>query len=100
MRTNIGRRTAVVAAAALLWIAAVAAQDATKIKGIIVGRAGATMIVKGDTGNVTVTLSDSTKVVAVKGRLGVRKDTLGLTALIPGLPVEVETGGATDGGLA
>jgi len=63
-----------------------------KIKGLIVGRDGPNMIIKNEdgSGNVTVALDDFTKVQAVKGKLGLRKDEMGFTALIPGLPVEVE----------
>lgn len=67
------------------------AQDATKVKGVIVGRDGAAMNVKGDSASWTILLNDDTKVEAKKGMLGVRKDTLDVTDLIPGLPVEVET---------
>jgi OOP family OmpA-OmpF porin len=66
------------------------AQETIKIKGLIVGRNGATMVIRGDTGNVNVTLSENTKVEALKGKFGLRKDALGATALIPGLRVEVD----------
>ena len=65
-------------------------QGQTTIKGLIVGRAGANVIIHGDTGNVTVTLTDNTQVEAVKGKFGVRKTTEGVTALVPGLPIEVQ----------
>ncbi len=63
-----------------------------KIKGLIVGRDGPNMIVRNQAGggDVTVTLDDSTKIHAVKKGLGLRKSEMGFTALIPGLPVEVE----------
>jgi OOP family OmpA-OmpF porin len=67
------------------------AQEAAKIKGVIVGRDGAAMSIKGEAASWTVVLNDDTKVEAKKGMLGVRKDTLDVTDLIPGLPVEVET---------
>jgi OOP family OmpA-OmpF porin len=83
-----------------VWILSVfgpaAGQSTTKIKGVIVGRDGANVIVKADTGNVTVVLNNNTKVEAVKGRFGVRKSDQAVTALIPGLPIEVQaesTGG-------
>src|SRR5271167_1106149 len=61
------------------------------IKGMITGRNGENMIVKTQDGNtVTVTLTDNTKIEAVKGKFGIRRSDLGMTALIPGLPVEVE----------
>jgi len=47
--------------------------------------------IKGQDGNtVTVTLTDNTKIEAVKGKFGFRRQDLGMTALIPGLPVEVQ----------
>ena len=67
------------------------AQDAaTKVKGLIVGRDGPNMIVKTEMAQVTFALSDDTKVEAIKGVFGLRHDTLALTDLVPGLPVEVE----------
>jgi OmpA-OmpF porin, OOP family len=65
-----------------------------QVKGVIVGRDGANIIVKGSAGNVTVTLNDSTKVEAVKGRFGMRKSEQAVTALIPGLPIEVQATGS------
>jgi outer membrane protein OmpA-like peptidoglycan-associated protein len=67
-----------------------AADDTTKVKGLIVGRDGANMNVKGEIASWTIELNGDTKVKAIKGTLGLRKDTLGVTDLIPGLPVEVE----------
>ena len=68
-----------------------AAQETTKVKGLIVARDGATMYVKGDLASWSLVLGDDTKVEAIKGSLGLRKEKLGVTDLIPGLPVEVET---------
>ncbi len=67
------------------------AQDKAKVKGLIVARDGAAMNVKGEAASWTIVLNDQTKVEAKKGMLGVRKDTLSMADLIPGLPVEVET---------
>jgi outer membrane protein OmpA-like peptidoglycan-associated protein len=67
------------------------AQDDTKVKGVIVARDGAAMNVKGEAASWIIALNDDTKVEAKKGMIGVRKDTLSVTDLIPGLPVEVET---------
>ena len=74
----------------LCMITTAAAQDKVTVKGLIVARDGANMVVKNDTGNTTVTLDDDTKVQAVKGKFGLRSDTLALTDLIPGLLVEVK----------
>jgi outer membrane protein OmpA-like peptidoglycan-associated protein len=70
------------------------AQDEQTIKGLIAGRDGANMIVKGPSGNVTIALNDATQVEAVKGAFGFKKETMGLTALVPGLPVEVKFTGS------
>ena len=82
------------AAVLLLAIAGTAFGQKTTIKGLIVGRDGANVIIKSQEGNnVTVTLDDSTKVQAVKGKFGLRRSDLGFTALIPGLPVDVQAEG-------
>ena len=90
--TKIARITLVVAlslAALLLFCGSAVAQ--TQIQGVIDGRSGATMTVKNQDGtNVVVLLSDSTQVEEVEGGLKMRKKTMGMTALIPGLPVEVK----------
>lgn len=71
----------------------VMAQATTQIKGVIVGRDGANIIVRSGTGNVTITLNNNTKVDAVKGRFGLRKSDQAITALVPGLPIEVHAQG-------
>ncbi len=76
-------------AALLLLCGAAVAQ--TQIQGVIDGRSGATMTVKTqDAGNVVVLLSDSTQVEEVEGGLHMRKKEMGMTALVPGLPVQVK----------
>jgi OOP family OmpA-OmpF porin len=63
----------------------------TQIQGVIDGRSGATMTVKAQDGtNVVVLLTNTTQVEEVEGGLKMRKKEMGLTALIPGLPVEVK----------
>ena len=69
----------------------VAAAQSNEIQGVIDARSGATMTVKTqDAGNVVVLLSDSTQVDEVEGGLHMRKKQMGLTALVPGLPVQVK----------
>jgi OmpA-OmpF porin, OOP family len=87
---NAGIEVLSLTAFVLLCVVTLVAQENTKLKGLIVARDGANMIVKSDTGNTTVRLSDDTKVQAVKGKFGLRRKTLELTDLIPGLPVEVQ----------
>jgi OmpA-OmpF porin, OOP family len=82
----------VLAAAGFLFIfiALAAAQDAN-IQGLIVGRSGATMTVKTqDSEDIIVALTTDTQVDEVEGLFKLRKKELGLTALIPGLPVQVK----------
>ncbi len=78
----------------ILTVVGTALGQKTEIKGLIVGRDGANVIIKSQQGNqVTVTLDDSTKVQAIKGKLGLRRSDMGFTALIPGLPIEVQAEG-------
>ena len=80
-----------IAAVAILGVGTVsAAQETSKVKGLIVARDGPNMIVKGDMASWTIALNDNTKVQAIKGAFGLRKETLGFADLVPGLPVEVE----------
>ena len=79
------------AMASMLVVAATAFAQKTSVKGLIVGRDGANVIIKSQDGNqVIAALDDSTKVQAIKGKLGLRRSDLGFTALVPGLPVDVE----------
>ena len=81
-----------IAAFSIMSLVAISpAQDTTKVKGIIVARDGAAMNVKGEAASWMIMLNDDTKVQAKKGLIGLRKDDLAVTDLIPGLPVEVET---------
>jgi outer membrane protein OmpA-like peptidoglycan-associated protein len=78
-------------------LAGTALAQKTTIKGLITGRDGANVTIKTQDGNkVTVTLDDSTKVEAIKGKFGIRRSDMGLTALVPGLPVDVDAEGAPD----
>src|SRR5260370_26035414 len=75
--------------AVFVLISAVAA--AQNLQGVIDGRSGATMTVQTQSsGNVVVVLTPSTEVDEVQGLLKVRKKEMGLAALIPGLPVQVQ----------
>jgi len=82
-------------AALVLGVLGPAWGQTQKFKGLIVGRDGPKMMVKHEGADITttVTLDDSTKVQASKGKLGLRREDMGFTALIPGLPVEVEAEG-------
>src|SRR5271166_2667985 len=90
--TKIARITlvATLSLTALLLLCGTAVAQ-TQIQGVIDGRTGATMTVKTqDAGNVIVLLSDDTQVEEVEGGLHMRKKSMGMTALVPGLPVQVK----------
>src|SRR5215469_14242290 len=81
--------TLTLAAVALLSV--VANAQSAQLQGIIDGRKGSTMMVKSSDGStVPVLLSDSTTVQEVEGGLHMRKKQMGMTALVPGLPVQVQ----------
>ncbi len=75
--------------AALMLLGGVAA--AQSISGVINGRNGATMTVQSPgVGNTVVVLTDNTQVEDVSGIFHARKKQMGLTALVPGLQVDVQ----------
>ncbi len=83
--------SATVALATLLLLGGMAVAQSTELQGVIDGRSGATMRVKSqDSGNVVVVLTDATDVQEVEGGLHMRKKQMGMTALVPGLPVQVK----------
>ena len=62
-----------------------------KVKGLIKGRSGPTMILQtSDTPKLIVLLTESTQVGQVQGLLKARSKEMSMAALIPGLAVEVE----------
>jgi len=74
---------------AFLLICGVAA--AQNVQGVISGRSGATMTLQTQpSGSVVVVLTPSTEVDEVEGVLKARKKEMGVTALIPGLQVQVQ----------
>jgi OOP family OmpA-OmpF porin len=76
---------------AVVALASLAAAQDTQIQGVITGRSGATMTVKTqDSEAITVALTTDTQVQEVEGAFKLRKKELGVTALIPGLPVQVK----------
>jgi OmpA-OmpF porin, OOP family len=73
-----------------VWMPVHAQGDKTKVKGLITGRTGDTLVLKTTDGtNVTVTLDDDTKVQQPKG-LGMRKKQMSAAVLIPGLKISVD----------
>jgi OmpA-OmpF porin, OOP family len=84
-----------VAYPALLWCLSVALSygasngEKTKVQGVIATRTGETLVLSTDSGNVTVVLTDDTKVQQPKG-LGLRHKQMSATVLIPGLRISVD----------
>ncbi len=75
--------------AALSLVCGVAA--AQNVQGVINGRSGATMTLQTQGGgNIVVLLTPYTQVDEVEGLFKARKKEMGVTALIPGLPVQVQ----------
>jgi OOP family OmpA-OmpF porin len=74
---------------AFLLFCGVAAAQSDQVKGVINGRSGATMTVQTqNTENITVLLSTDTQVIEPEGAF--RKKHFSMTALVPGLSVEVK----------
>jgi OmpA-OmpF porin, OOP family len=93
-RLTIG--TSLLAVCFLVAASAFSAAQNVKVKGMISGRTGDTLIVNNQDGSkTTVVLDDSTKVQQPKG-LGMRKKQVSAAVLIPGLKVSVDgTGDST-----
>src|SRR5215813_139562 len=64
-------------------------QEETTVKGLITNRSADALTLKTDYGSQIVTLTDATKVQSPKG-LGIRKQQMSWTNLIPGLKVSVK----------
>ena len=76
-----------------------ASDDKAKVKGMIISRSGETLTVKSSSGNVTVVLTDETKTKDNKGLIGLRKEYMANTVLIPGLKVDVDGVSNAEGGI-
>jgi outer membrane protein OmpA-like peptidoglycan-associated protein len=65
--------------------------SAQNVQGVINGRSGATMTLQTqNSGNVVVLLTPYTEVDEVEGLLKARRKEMSVTALVPGLPVQVQ----------
>jgi len=80
----------VVLSLAVVLLGTGAFAQSVKVKGAIISRAGSTMTMRTDSGNVVVVLTDSTDVAQVQGALKARKKEMSMAALIPGLLCQVE----------
>lgn len=85
-------RGAVMSLAMLASLGGAAVAQQATVQGLVIGRDGPTMSVKTpDTPRLTVVLSDSTKATEKGGGfLGLRREDLAMTELVPGLAVKVE----------
>ena len=76
---------------ALVVLAAIPAYgDDTEVRGMIITRAGDTLVVKTGAGTTTVVLTDDTTTKDDRGVLGLDKEHLSDAVLMPGLKVQVE----------
>ena len=84
-------RVAILSFAIFALCSAAAIAQSLKVEGLIKGRSGATMILQtSDSLKLVVLLTDSTQVSQVQGLLKARRKQMSMTALIPGLAVQVE----------
>jgi hypothetical protein len=72
--------------------------DETKLRGLITGRTADNLTLSTAEGTQVVTLTDATKVESPKG-LGLRKQQMSWTSLIPGLKVSIKAVPGADGKL-
>ena len=87
------RKTIAVSVIALfltLASAFAASGDKAKVKGMISGRTGETLIVSSADSKVTVVLTDDTTTQDKRGLFGLEKQHISNVELIPGLKVEVD----------
>jgi outer membrane protein OmpA-like peptidoglycan-associated protein len=77
-----------------------AAEDETKLQGMITSRTGETLTINGRDGKSTVLLTDATSTVDNKGLFGLDKEHLSNVVLIPGLKVTIYGQPGADGQLA
>jgi len=93
---KIGKRLALVTAAALLGATPALAQDDT-LEGVIVQSGNGQMVLQVGTERQTVVLDGDTRIRQSTGALNVRKEDKAASDLLPGLPVKVQ---GTAGGSA
>jgi OmpA-OmpF porin, OOP family len=88
MKTS--RIIAGLAALCLLPLALPAGASGDEVEGMIMSRAGDTLVVSGSGGKTTVLMSANTRVKDDKGLFGLDKQEMADTVLIPGLKVRVD----------
>jgi len=77
------------AALAVLFSFMPAQAEEIMIEGVIVNRDGSNVLVHSDTGNITLTVNDATKVERTKGLISFWSDDMTTDSLIPGLSIKV-----------
>ncbi len=92
---NRGRTLGVSVLAVLCVVGALgrglAVAQSAQLQGLIIGRSGASLTVQTpSSGNVVVVLTPATQVQEASGLFHIRKRQLGMAALMPGLPVQVQ----------
>jgi OmpA-OmpF porin, OOP family len=92
MKMNLHLKTALFTATAMVaFVLTCGSAAAQSVQGIINGRSGATMTLRtADVPKMVVLLTDTTQVDEVEGVFHGRKKQMTMTALIPGLPVQVQ----------
>jgi outer membrane protein OmpA-like peptidoglycan-associated protein len=75
--------------AVLLLASAPSVGAQVKVKGMISGRTGETLIVNTEAGKSTVVVTEGTKIKDDRGLFGLQEDVMAVTVLIPGLRVSV-----------
>jgi outer membrane protein OmpA-like peptidoglycan-associated protein len=75
---------------AALLLSCASPAHSEKVRGVINGRSGSTMTVQTGSGNVTVLLTSATQAEDVEGVFHARRKEMAITALVPGLAVEVD----------
>jgi OOP family OmpA-OmpF porin len=88
------RKAIVVSLATLFFMASLtafgASGDKAKVQGMIISRAGETMVVQNSEGKMTVVLADETRTKDNTGLFGLDRQELSHVVLIPGLKVSVD----------
>ena len=88
------RKTMVVSLMTLFFLASLtafgASGDKAKVEGMIISRAGETMVVQTSEGKITVVLADETRTKDNTGLFGLDRQELSHVVLIPGLKVSVD----------
>src|SRR6266850_424713 len=88
------RKAIVVSLATLFFMAALtafgASGDKAKVQGMIISRAGETMVVQNSEGKITVVLGDETRTKDNTGLFGLDRKELSHVVLIPGLKVSID----------